>query len=343
MADTRIGIIGGGWPGGQHARGYLQAGGFKVVAVADLIPERRKKMIAEFQIAREYADAADLLKDAEVDAVSICLPNHLHAPVTLAAIKAGKHVLCERPPALSAAEAKKMQAAAAKYNRVLLYALQRRFGGHEQAAKLAIAKGWAGDVYHVRAVWTRTRGVPAGTGWYTQKEKSGGGALIDTGSHMLDLAWFLLGQPKPLTAFGVTHHRFNDAAPADVPFDVDDAAFAVIRFEDGKSIELATSWALNQPGHQNGTVCRVYGTLGAIEVYTPSGATLYHEFTPKGEYKENPLKPPKLTHHAALMRHFKECITSKSTPLCGGPEGIALMQMIDAIYRSAAGGKSVNV
>ena len=344
MAETtRVGIIGGGWPGGQHARGYLQAGGFKLVAVADLIPDRRKKLMAEFAIAREFADAMELLKDPEIDAVSICLPNHLHLPVTLAALKAGKHVVCETPPAMDASEAKRMHLAAAKAGKVLLYGLQRRFGPHEQAAKLAVAKGWAGDVYHVRSVWTRTRGVPLGTGWYTKKETAGGGALMDVGLPMLDVAWYLLGQPKPLTAFGVASSQFASLIPKEVPSDVEDQAFAVLRFEGGKSIELAASWALNQAANQNGTVCRVYGTGGAIEVYTPQGAVLYHQFTAKGEYKENPLKGPKLVHHAALLRHFKECISGKATPMCGGTEGTTLMQMVQGIYKSSESGKSTNL
>src|SRR5512140_2547334 len=100
MAETiKVGIVGGGWPGAAHARGYLAAGGFRLVAVADLIPERRKKLMAEFQVPREYADAMDLVADREIDAVSICLPNDLHAPIAKAALKAGKHVLCETPPA----------------------------------------------------------------------------------------------------------------------------------------------------------------------------------------------------------------------------------------------------
>lgn len=340
--QTRVGIIGCGWPGAAHARGYLGAGGFKLVAVADLIPERRKKLMAEFQIAREYSDAKDLLKDKEIDAVSIALPNHMHAPVALAALRAGKHVLCEKPPATSAAEARRMDAAAKKNARVLLYSLQRRFGPHEQAAKAAVAKGYVGDVYHVRAAWTRTRGIPVGTGWFTQKEKSGGGALIDVGFHMLDLGWHLLGQPRPTSAFGAAHSRFAALANSH-SYDVDDAAFAMVRFEGGQSLELAASWALNQPPQQNGTACRLHGVDGAIEVYTPKGAILYREFDARGECRENPLKPPKTIHHAAMMRHFKDCIAGRATPVIGGAEGIILMQMVEAIYKSSATGRSVQM
>lgn len=340
----RVGIIGAGWPGQAHAKGYLAAGGFKLVAAADLIPERRQKLLAECGIAREYASAEDLLKDKELDAVSVCVPNHLHVTVVLAALKAVKHVVCETPPALSASEAKRIAKAAEKYNRVVLYGLQRRFGPNEQAARQAILKGYAGDCYHARAAWTRTRGIPIGTGWYTKKEQSGGGALADLGVHMLDLAWFLLGQPKPVSVFAVSHAKFGPSVvPSEIGFDVDDAAFALVRFEDGKSLELSASWAINQAPSQNGTICRVYGQNAAVEVYTPQGAVVYTQFDAKGQAKAIPLKGPKTTGHAALMRHFRDCIQGKAAPIVGPMQGVALMQMLDALYKSAESGKSVSI
>jgi predicted dehydrogenase len=336
MAETlRVGIIGGGWPGQAHAKGYAASGGFKLTAVADLIPERRQKLMAEFGIAKEYTDARELIADRDIDVVSICLPNHLHAPTTIAALKIGKHVLCERPPALDAKEARKMQAAAEKSGKVLLYGLQRRFGGGEQAARQAIEKGYAGEIYHARASWMRTRGIPRGTGWFTDKAQSGGGAVIDLGLSILDLAWWILGQPVPQSVFASVHKRFG--------LDVEDAGFALIRFEGGKSLELATSWSINQPPQQQGTGCRLYGEHGMVDVYTPHGATIHRQFNEKGEAKATPLKPPKMQGHTAMIRHFRQCILGQATPSGGGAEGVTLMRMVDAIYKSAATGKSAAV
>jgi len=339
----RVGIMGAGWPGGMHARGYQSAGGFKVVAVADLIPQRRKKLMEEFKVEREVAEAKELLAQTDLDAVSVCLPNHLHAAMTIAALRAGKHVVCEKPPAMNAKEAQRIAAAAQRANKVVLYSVQRRFGGAEQAAKQAIAKGYAGEVYHARSAWTRTRGIPIGTGWFTHKDESGGGALIDIGVHMLDLAWHMLGQPKPTSAFGAVHQRFTDLAPKNVGDDVEDSAFALIRFENGKSLELATSWALNQPPQQQGTVCRIYGDKAGVDVYTPNGSVIYRGFSKNGDAKPTPLKPPKVTGHTALLRHFRECVNGKSKPLVGPAEGVMLMKMIDAVYKSARTGKSVTL
>jgi predicted dehydrogenase len=344
MAEqVRVGIIGGGWPGEQHIKGYAGASGCKVVAIADLIPARREKLLGWAPNARQYATAEELLADKDVEAVSVCLPNYLHAPVTMAALKAGKHVLCEKPPAMSAAEAKKMEAAANKAGKVLTFGVQRRFGGAEQAAKQAIDKGYAGEVYHARASWMRTRGIPIGTGWFIEKSKAGGGALIDIGVHLLDLAWYLLGQPKPISAYGVTHSRFAHTLGNGKLIDVDDAAFAMIKFEGGKSLELAASWAINQAPTQQGTICLLYGEKAAIEVYTPEGAMLYRNFDPQGDAKAHPLKPPKVVYHPALTRHFRDCVLGRCKPLIGPHEGVQIMQMLDAIYKSGETGRSVEI
>lgn len=344
MADTiRVGIVGAGWPGSAHAKGYQQAGGYKLAAVADLIPQRRKNLMNEFGIAQEYADWTQLVADPRIDLVSLCLPTDLHTTAALAALRKGKHVICELPPALNAVEAKRMEKAAAKAGKILLYAAQRRFGAAEQAAHQALAKGYAGEPYHARASWTRTRGIPIGTGWFTDRARSGGGALVDLGSRMLDLAWYLLGEPNPHSVFAVTHQKFHWLVPSEITDDVEDSAFAIIRFEGGKSLELACSWAINQPPQQNGTTCRVYGDQGAIEVYTPRGPILYRGFEAGGNAKEAMLKQPKSSGHMALMRHARDCIIRNADPVCGPAMGLWLMRMIDALYKSAATGRSVSL
>jgi predicted dehydrogenase len=344
MAESiRVGIIGAGWPGGAHARGYKEAGGFKIVAVADLIPQRRKKLMGDFGAGTEYVQATDLVSDTQIDVVSVCLPNHLHAPITIAALKSGKHVVCEKPPTISVKEAKQIEAAASKAGKVVLYGFQRRFGGPEQAAKQAIDKGYAGELFHARASWMRTRGIPVGTGWFPVKSQSGGGALIDIGIHMLDLAWHLLGQPKPASVFGTTYQKFKDQAPPNTAMDVEDSGFALIRFEGGKSLELSSSWCINQPPHHQGSICRLYGDKAALDVYTAHGATIYRNFDAKGQAKPTQLKPPRVAGHVTLMRHLKDCIHGKATPIIGPAQGVVLMQMIEAIYKSAETGKSVEI
>jgi predicted dehydrogenase len=341
----RVGIIGAGWPGVKHAEGYRATPGFQVAAVSDLIPSRRKGLAQQAGAnVAEHADYEALLSDGNIGAVSIALPNHLHSPVALKALKAGKHVLCETPPTVDASEAKKLAAAAEKAGKVLLFAAQRRFGGAEQASHQAVAKGFAGDVYHARASWMRTRGIPAGTGWYTDKSKSGGGAMIDTGLQVLDLAWHLMGQPRPVSAFAVMPRKLApQPLPGGATFDVEEAASVIVRFEGDKSLELSTSWAMNQAPQQQGTLCRLHGDKGALEVYTPRGPVMYRSFGPKGEAKETPLKLPKTVLYPAMMRHFKQCIAGAEQPRLGAKDAAVLMAMVDAIYKSAASGKSAEV
>lgn len=338
----RVGVIGAGWPGLRHAEGYQSSGGFEIAAVSDLIPSRRAAFLKQFNVQREFAGYEELLGDAAIEAVSVCLPNHLHAPAVLAALKAGKHVVCETPPALTAAEAKKIAAASAKSGKIVLYAFQRRFGGNEQASQQVVSKGYLGEVSHVRASWMRTRGVPTGTGWYTDQSKSGGGAMLDLGLPMLDLAWSFLGQPQPIGVFAHTGRRLSGSNES-AAFDVEDIGFALLRFEGGKSLELAASWAINQPPQMQGTLCRVHGDKGALEVYRSDGPALYQKFGVNHEPKETVLKLPKLIHHAALMRHFRQCIQGQATPIIGPADGLKLMQMMDAIYKSAVTGRSVEL
>jgi len=334
MAAISVGIIGGGWPAAAHAKGFLAAGGFRLAAVADLIPSRRQKLMAEFSIAKQYASADELLDDKHIDAVSICVPNDLHQPVASAALRAGKHVICETPPALDAKQARRMQTAADRDKKVLMYAFARRFGAAEQASAQAIAKGYLGEAYQVRTHWTRTRGIPAGTGWYTEKNRAGGGAMIDLGLPMLDLAWNLLGQPALLHVLACGQRRFSPDL-ADPANNVEDAMVALLQFEHNKTIELSAAWAINQPPAQKGSLCRVYGTLGCLEVYTPAGATLHRNFSEDGEPTSTALKEPKTVGYEAMMRQFRRCIAENQPCPTGAAHGVSLMEIVDAIYKSA--------
>ena len=338
---AKVGIIGAGWPGIAHAQGYVAAGGYEVYAVADLIPQRRSELAKGFSPKQQYTSAEELIADKLVDVVSVCVPNNLHAHLVKSALKAGKHVICETPPAVSVGEVRQMGAAAAKAGKVLLFSMQRRFGGCEQTARQAVAKGLLGEVYHVRAAWMRTRGIPSGTGWYTNAQQSGGGVMSDLGLQMLDVAWDLMGSPKPVSVFAVSHNRLNPRVEGQ--FEVEEAGNALIRFDNGSSMELASAWAINQPPQQQGAVCRVSGTQGALEVYSDAGALLYRDFDGAGNCRAVPLKGPEMTHHGALMRHLKECMLGKTQPQVGAPRAAALMEILHAIYKSAENGRSVNL
>ncbi|MBT7547244.1 MAG: Gfo/Idh/MocA family oxidoreductase, partial [Gemmatimonadetes bacterium] len=194
----KIGIIGLGWPGREHLKGYKQCADAEVVALCDMNTELAGQQAEEHDIAHLFTDHKQMFKEVDLDAVSVCLPNFLHAPITLDALKAGKHVICEKPPALDAKQARKMADTAKKNKLTLMYALCLRFGGAAKLAKDYIEQGELGEIYYGRAVYHRRRGIPMGSGsWFVDKKRSGGGALIDIGVHALDSAWWLMGCPKP--------------------------------------------------------------------------------------------------------------------------------------------------
>lgn len=330
----RLGILGAGPIGKAHATGAKQAG-FRVVGAADRIPDRLSALSNELKLDRSVSDAEELIRDPGLDAVSICLPTHLHAPIAISALRSGKHVLIEMPPATTSRDAKAIAKAAEKAGKIVLYAAVRRFGSAEQSAKQAIDKGYAGKVYHARATWLRTRGVPKGTGWYSDKSLSGGGAGIDLGLSMIDLLIHLIG--SEVTHVSAVGHACLTGLP------VEEFAHGLLRFESGASAEVSVSWAMNQVPSQAGTTCRIHADTAALDIYTPQGPVIYRGFDNSGHCKATPMKQPRSAGYSALFRHFKECIQGKTQPLVGAQTGVKLMQLAEAFYKSIRTGKTIEI
>jgi len=331
-----VGIVGMGWPGREHLKGYKQCANTEVVALCDMNTELAQQQADEHGVAAVYADHKKMLKEAGIDAVSVCLPNFLHAPIGLDALRAGKHVICEKPPALNAGEARRMAAAAKAGGLTLQYALSQRFVGANKLAKDYIDKGELGDIYFARAVYHRRRGIPLGTqSWFVNKKLSGGGALIDIGVHALDAAWWLMGTPKPVSVSGNAYQQFKHVVPKGTQFDVDDSAFGLIKFDNGATLILECSWALNLPSR---SAIQIAGTKGGVEL---NPLKIYVER--EGVQLDVTPEVPGGDVFAGQMGHFIECIQTNKTPLMSGEQGVQLMQMLDAIYKSSASGKEVRI
>jgi predicted dehydrogenase len=332
LQKLRVGIIGAGWPAERHADGYRECKDVAIVAVADLDEARRERFARQYGVSWLYGDYRELLANPEIDAVSITLPNFLHRPATLAALDAHKHVLCEKPPAMTRAEARQMADAAASRGRILAYALQRRFTAPMVDLRAAIQSGKLGDVYHARAVWTRAWGVPKGLdGWFTDPARAGGGALVDIGVHVLDMAWYLLGCPEPLTVSGQVHHRFPDLTQTE------DAAFTFIRFAGGASLELAASWVLAQEVDHMGV--SLYGTLAGarvddtdLELYTVGA---------DGSTRTGKTSADRLAGFKGETKNFVAAVRGEAEPCASGEQGVALMAMLEAVYESSQKGREV--
>lgn len=344
---VNLGVIGTGWPGQQHARVMNAIPEAQLYACADLDDTRRREFEAVSSPRKSFSDYHAMLQDAKLDAVMICLPNFLHFPAALAALQAGKHVFCEKPPTMNAAEMKVLHEEATKRGLVYFFGRQFRFTPAMRAAKQLVETGRLGQVYHAQATWVRSRGIPQGIGgWFTEKKRSGGGALIDIGVHALDSAWYLMGTPRPLSVSAQVYRNFEHLV-RDPVFDVEDAAFAFIRFENGAVVHLETSWAGNLPddipmgqyfGRESNN-SKVYGTKGTIRL-----KPLAFFEDQNGVLQTVGIDLPDEADAFELqLRNFLDAITGRAEAINNATQAVQLMEMLDAIYASSSLGREVPI
>src|SRR6266446_4076409 len=348
MDKLNVGIIGTGWPGQMHAQALGTMDGAKLYACADVDDERRTAFVKEHGPEKSYGEYHDLLNDPQVDAVIICLPNFLHFPASLAAIEAGKHVLCEKPPTLNGAEMEVLREEAIKRKLIYYFGRQFRFTAEMRAAKALVEEGRLGKIYYAKATFVRSRGIPVGIGhWFTEKKRSGGGALIDIGVHALDAVWYLMGTPQPASVSAQVFRNFDHLVNVSV-FDVEDSAYAFIRFDNGAVVQLETSWAGNltdevPPRKYFGRELinsTVFGTKGTVRL---NPLTLFED--KNGELVTVPLavKEDEPNGFELQLRNFVGSINGESEPVNSADQAVALMEMIDAIYASSSAGREVPI
>ena len=334
---TTVGVIGLGL-GQAHLAGYLKDDRVEVVGLADLDGGLVERTASERGVPHAVTDYRDLFA-LEPDLVSVCLPNFLHAPVTIDVLDAGAHVLCEKPMALNAAQARDMAAAARRNGRYLMIALNNRFRTETQILKKLVEQDVLGEIYYARTGWLRRSGIPGPGTWFTRKSQAGGGPLIDLGVHMIDLARWLMGNPRPASVAGATFNRLADAVEG--VFDVEDLAAAFIRFEGGITLVAETSWASHVPSE--GSYVKLMGTRGGAEI-TGNDLTVYTDL--HGQQVDiTPAYAPREWSDciAAEIAHFVDCIRAGRPPLSTGEQGVEIMQILDGIYESAAGNRMVHI
>src|SRR5262245_32437244 len=239
----RVGVIGAG-VGALHLAAYTEMPRVEVIALAGLDDDRVRRVAEEYRVPQTFRDYEDLLAAPGIDAVSICLPNALHAPVTIAALRAGKHVLVEKPLARTAAEGREMISAAAATDRILMIAFNHRYRGDVQWLKQYIDSGALGRIYYAKAHWMRRSGIPRLGSWFVSKEQAGGGPLVDLGVHVLDIAMYLMGEPRARSLSASTYAEFGPRGLKGWPgreqfsdekrvYEVEDLATAFIRLDSG--------------------------------------------------------------------------------------------------------------
>lgn len=280
MKKIRIGIVGCGFiANGKHLPSMARFADVEVVAFCDLIIEKAQASAQRFGApdALVCTDYRDLLKRDDIDAIHVCTPNSSHAEITVAALKAGKHVMCEKPMAKTAAQAKEMLDAYKSTGKLLTIGYQNRFRDDSQLIKRLCDNGDLGDIYLGKAFATRRRGVPT-WGVFMDKEKQGGGPLIDLGTHALDLTLWMMQNYEPETVLGSTFNKIgkmgspaNSMGPWDpAKYEVEDSAFGLVRMKNGATIFLEASWAINMVV-SNEAMTMLCGTKGGADMFPPTG------------------------------------------------------------------------
>jgi len=337
-----IGIIGVGI-GHLHIQGYVKCPEAQVLAVCDVNEERARRVAAEFGIPHVFTDYEEMLELDDIDAVSVCTPNYLHAPITIAAFEAGKHIICEKPLAITPEEGEAMVAAGKRAGKLFMTAFNNRFRGDTQVLKKFVEQGELGEIYYAKTGWLRRRGIPGMGGWFTTKSKSGGGPLIDLGVHVLDLTLWLMGNPKAVTVTGSTYAKFGQygkgmgtwgTAEESGKCDVEDLAAAFIRLNTGATVVLETSWASNVG--RDVVYTTLMGTKGGadvdpLRVYTEMHGALV-DVTPSY---------PNQSGHLMEIKHFVDCIVNGKEPISTGEHGLEVTRILDAIYKSAEQGREI--
>jgi len=271
----KIGIIGcGGIANGKHMPSLKKVADCEMVAFCDIIPERAEKAAKEYGIpgAKVYTDYKELLKDESIEVVHVCTPNRAHSFITVDALEAGKHVMCEKPMAINSEEAKKMLDAAKRTGKKLSIGYQSRFRDDSLYLKKEVEDGTLGDIYYAKATALRRRAVPT-WGVFLNEYEQGGGPLIDIGTHALDLTLWTMNNYKPKYCVGTTYHKLNkDTNQGNAwgnwdpeKFTVEDSAFGFIVMENGATIVLESAWALNTLDYRE-AVTSLCGTLAGADM-----------------------------------------------------------------------------
>lgn len=356
LDDTlRVGVVGLGFAGQTHLKSYLQIPGIEVVGLAGLETDRLQALGSEHGIGYLHEHWEDLLAHDDIDVISVGTPTFLHAPITVAALESGRHVLSEKPIATSAAEGEAMVRAARAGRRVLQVAFNHRRRGDVQTLRRFIEDGALGDIYHAKASWLRRNGIPGAGSWFTNMSMAGGGPLIDLGVHMLDMALHLLGEPVVESASAATYAElgprgrgasaYSAKQVVGSAYEVEDLGTAFLRLAGGATLLLEASWATYREsgdlygvtlfGNDGGAEIRSrnYGWEDTLRIYT--------------DVHGQPVElNPELTRgegHLAVIRSFVEAIRSGDWESHDGSEGLTRARVIDACYASARAGREVAV
>lgn len=355
--DVRIGIIGcGGIANGKHMPSLKQLPHAKMVAFCDLIPERAEKAAKEFGTpdAKVYTDYKELLKDPSIEVVHVCTPNREHADISIDAMYAGKHVMCEKPMAKTAADAHRMVDAAKATGKKLTIGYQSRASAEAIYAKSYIDEGNLGEIYYANTYAIRRRGTP-NWGVFLNEEEQGGGPLIDIATHSLDLTLYLMNNYEPELVVGKTHKKlehpeagnaWGDNGVSDNP--LEESACAFIRMKNGATIMLETSWALNTDEIRDAGSLRLCGSRAGLSLLGGKVRTNEVKYgrcittdvdTSAGgvDFFDGESESATVTE----ARRWLDAVIDDTDPVVRPEQACIVSEILEAIYNSSKTGKPV--
>ncbi len=352
----RAAIVGlGGIAHGKHLPALTQIPGLELVGFCDLVLARAQEAATKYgcadaKVTTDYRQVINL----DVDIVYVLTTNNAHAEISIAALDAGKNVLCEKPMAVSSVEAKAMVEAARRSGKILAIGYQNRFRPDSLYLKSLCQEGEFGDIYFAKALAVRRRAVPT-WGSFLSEEKQGGGPLIDIGTHALDLTLWMMDNYRPRAAMGSTFHKLGgEPHPANAwgpwdpaTFTVEDSAFGMIQMENGATILLESSWALNtlQVGEAQTVLCGTKAGADMLDGLRINGERLgkLYTFTPQLQgggaafFEASSDDDPGLSE----ARNFIAAVKGESEPLVKPEQAMVVTQILEAIYQSALSGQPV--
>ena len=353
MEKVKIGVIGCGTIGSVHTNAYAKVENAEVVALCDILPDRLAEKAKLHNIAKTYTDYNQLLADPEIEAVSVCVPNNMHAPIAIAALNAGKHVMLEKPMTLNQNLARDIIAARDASGKQLQMGMVWRQKEEAELVKEAIEAGRLGEIYQIRVKLIRRRGIPGLGGWFTTKACSGGGGLIDIAVHFLDLVMWASNNWDPTRVSAKVYSKFGSpikdyhyvsmwAGPPkmDGTFDVDDYAAGFIRFGKKLTLSFEVAWACNA---EDESYVEFLGDKGGVTCGSNTGKTIFRTEV------DNRIADVEVRYDNSgdgfvkELTKFANAVQGKGEVPATGEQGLVAMRLLDAIYRSSEADCEVEV
>jgi len=341
----RVGFIGAGGIA-RYQMGILgKMDDVQVIAASDISEKALEQVEKEHKITKTFTDYKDMLKSVELDAVSVCTPNYLHAQPSIDALGAGLSVIVEKPMAMNAKEAAAMVAAAKKNKQLLVIGFQYRYSAEAQAIKRYIDEGQFGTILYARCKALRRRGIP-NWGVFTRKDLQGGGPMIDIGVHIIEVTHYLMGSPKPVSVLGNTYTYLGDKEEKAKKvacgwpnwdyknYTVEDLATGLVRFENGATLSIEASFAIHYKDEWSSILMgeKAGASVFPLEIYKDEAGTMVNI---------TPGYLPSVDAFTLKMRNWIDCIKTGRKSMAPAEHGLMVQQILDGVYQSAETGHEV--